>query len=68
MPKMKSHSGAKKRFKTTGTGKLLRRQANLGHLNEHKSSVRTRRLSNPELVSSADAKKMRKLLGKHKGR
>ena len=44
MPKMKSHSGAKKRFKTTGTGKLMRRQANLGHLNEHKSSKRIRSL------------------------
>lgn len=68
MPKMKSHSGAKKRFKTTGTGKLLRRQANLGHLNEHKSSTRTRRLSGAEVVSAPDVKKMRRLLGKHKGR
>ena len=68
MPKMKSHSGAKKRFKTTGTGKLMRRQANLGHLNEHKSSTRTRRLDGAETVSAPDAKKMRKLLGKHKGR
>ncbi len=68
MPKMKSHSGAKKRFKTTGSGKLTRRQANLGHLNAHKASTRLRRLSNPTDVSSADAKKIRKLLGKHKGR
>lgn len=68
MPKMKSHSGAKKRFKTTGTGKLLRRQANLGHLNEHKSSRRLRRLSDNVSVSAPDAKKVRKLLGKHKGR
>ena len=68
MPKMKSHSGAKKRFKTTGTGKLRRRQANLGHLNEHKASTRLRRLATSEAVSPADAKKMRKLLGKHKGR
>ncbi|MBK7821492.1 MAG: 50S ribosomal protein L35 [Tessaracoccus sp.] len=68
MPKMKSHSGAKKRFKTTGTGKLLRRQANLGHLNEHKTSRRIRALQAPVAVASADAKKVRKLLGKHKGR
>lgn len=68
MPKMKSHSGAKKRFKTTGTGKLLRRQANLGHLNEHKPSTRTRRLKNVEAVSAPDVKKARKLLGKHNGR
>ena len=44
MPKMKTHSGAKKRFKKTGTGKLMHRQANLGHLNEHKSRRRLRRL------------------------
>ncbi|MFT3887177.1 MAG: 50S ribosomal protein L35 [Arachnia sp.] len=68
MPKMKSHSGAKKRFKTTGTGKLLRRQANLGHLNEHKTSRRIRSLQAGAVVSAPDAKKARKLLGKHKGR
>ena len=68
MPKMKSHSGAKKRSKTTGTGKLMRRQANLGHLNEHKSSRRIRKLQAPLEVAPDDAKKMRKLLGKHKGR
>jgi large subunit ribosomal protein L35 len=32
MPKMKTHSGAKKRFKTTGTGKVMRRRANRNHL------------------------------------
>ena len=68
MPKMKSHSGAKKRFKTTGTGKLMRRQANLGHLNEHKSSRRIRSLQGDAPVAKADAKKISKLLGKHKGR
>ena len=39
MPKMKSHSGAKKRFRFTGTGKLMHRQAGKMHLNEHKSST-----------------------------
>ncbi|WP_108871620.1 50S ribosomal protein L35 [Tessaracoccus timonensis] len=68
MPKMKTHSGAKKRFKTTGTGKLMRRQANLGHLNEHKTSRRIRRLSGNVAVVDVEAKKARKLLGKHKGR
>ena len=68
MPKMKSHSGAKKRFKVTGTGKIMRRQANLGHLNEHKSSTRLRRLKGNVDVSPADVKQARKLLGKHKGR
>ena len=68
MPKMKTHSGAKKRFKVTGTGKIMRRQANLGHLNEHKSPTRLRRLKGNVDVSSADSKQARKLLGKHKGR
>lgn len=68
MPKMKSHSGTKKRIKVTGTGKLMRRQANLGHLNEHKSSTRTRRLTGNVEVAPADAKKVRRLLGKHQGR
>lgn len=68
MPKMKSHSGTKKRIKVTGTGKLMHRQTNLGHLNEHKPSTRTRRLSGNVQVSAADAKKVRRLLGKHKGR
>lgn len=68
MPKMKSHSGTKKRFKVTGTGKLMHRQANLGHLNEHKPSTRTRRLAGNVEVVAADAKKVRRLLGKHKGR
>jgi len=68
MPKMKSHSGAKKRFKVTGSGKIMHRQANLGHLNEHKASTRTRRLKGNVEVAPADVKKAKKLLGKHQGR
>ena len=64
MPKMKSHSGSSKRFRVTGTGKIMRRRANRNHLLEHKSSLRTRRLWNEVEVSSGDAKKVRKLLGK----
>ena len=45
MPKMKTHSGAGKRFRLTGTGKVMRRRANRNHLLEHKSSRRTRRLA-----------------------
>ena len=37
MPKKKTHSGAAKRFKLTGTGKVMRRRANMNHLLEHKS-------------------------------
>jgi large subunit ribosomal protein L35 len=62
MPKMKPHSGAKKRFRLTGTGKLMRRRANVNHLLEHKSSTRKRRLFNEVELSSADAKKAKRLL------
>ncbi|WP_026820705.1 50S ribosomal protein L35 [Arthrobacter castelli] len=64
MPKMKTHSGVKKRFKLTGKGKLKRQQANRRHYLEHKSSRLTRRLASDELVSSADAPKLKKMMGK----
>ena len=63
MPKMKTHSGAKKRFKVTGTGKLVHRQAGKRHLNEHKPSRRTRRLMPDDVLSTAEARKARRLLG-----
>ena len=44
MPKNKTHSGTKKRFRVTGRGKLMRERANKRHLLEHKSTKRTRRL------------------------
>lgn len=68
MPKMKSHSGAKKRFRVTGSGKIMRRQANLGHLNAHKSSTRLRRLKGETDVAAADVKQVKKLLGGYKAR
>ena len=49
MPKNKTHSGAKKRFRVTGTGKLMREQANRRHLLEHKSSTRTRRMAGADV-------------------
>ncbi|MBM7825299.1 large subunit ribosomal protein L35 [Arcanobacterium pluranimalium] len=64
MPKMKTHSGAKKRFRVTGKGKLMREQAGKRHLLEHKSSRRTRRLSSDQLVARADVKQVKKLLGR----
>ena len=64
MPKTKTHSGAKKRFKVTGSGKVMRRRANKNHLLEHKSSKRTRRLDGPAVVADADAKNIKKLLRK----
>jgi large subunit ribosomal protein L35 len=63
MPKMKTNTGAKKRFKVTGTGKLVHRQAGKSHLNEHKSSRRSRRLMVEDVLQPADARKVRKMLG-----
>jgi large subunit ribosomal protein L35 len=64
MPKMKTHSGARKRFRLTGTGKVMRRRANRQHYFEHKSSTRTRRLEGDVVISAADNKKIKRLLGK----
>jgi large subunit ribosomal protein L35 len=63
MPKMKSHSGAAKRFKKTRTGKILRGQANIAHYLEGKSSTRKRRLQRSAEVSRTDRPRVRKLLG-----
>lgn len=63
MPKNKTHSGAKKRFRVTGSGKLMRETANKRHLLEVKSSTRTRRLSRDQAVAPADQKNVRRLLG-----
>ncbi len=60
--KIKSHSGAKKRFKVTGTGKISRAKAYKGHLNQHKSPSRKRRHAGKGLVAKGDIKLVRKLL------
>ena len=62
MPKQKTHSGAKKRFRVTGTGKLMRERAGVRHYLERKPSKLVRRLSGTVEVAPADAKKMKKLL------
>lgn len=64
MPKMKTHSGAKKRFRPTGSGKLVREQANRRHLFEGKPSTRTRRLAANAEVDPANAKGVKRLLGR----
>jgi large subunit ribosomal protein L35 len=64
MPKQKTNSGAKKRFKVTGSGKLMKQQSGMRHNLELKSSRRTRRLNQEQLVSPSDAKVVKKLLGK----
>jgi large subunit ribosomal protein L35 len=63
MPKMKSHSGAKKRFKKTSTGKLRGRHAYSSHILEKKSPKRKRRFARPVEISPADTKRVRELLG-----
>jgi len=62
--KLKTHRGAAKRFKITGSGKVMRERANARHLLEHKSSRRTRRLANDAEMAPADVSRIKKLLRK----
>jgi large subunit ribosomal protein L35 len=63
MPKMKTHSGAKKRFKVTAKGKVVARHANTSHILEKKNAKRKRRLGNPTVLAESDAQRVKKLLG-----
>ncbi len=63
MPKTKTGSGAKKRFKVTGTGKLLRRHAMKSHNLTKKSSKRKRDFGKSHPVAKVDVKAVKKLLG-----
>jgi large subunit ribosomal protein L35 len=62
MPKMKTHSGAKKRFKLTANGKVKARHSFSSHILEKKSPKRKRRMSKPTEVAGADRKRVRTLL------
>ncbi len=62
MPKMKTHSGAAKRFSRTGTGKLKRNKSNRQHILTKKRTKRKRQLRQHDLVSSDDASRVRRLL------
>ena len=62
MPKAKTHSGASKRFRKTGTGKIVRQKAGRRHLLEHKASKRTRRLNGRTEVSANDTKRVNAML------
>ena len=62
MPKMKTHSGAKKRFKVTGGGKLRGRHAMTSHILGKKSAKRKRRLGRPVEIAKADAARVKDLL------
>ena len=63
MPKMKTHSGAKKRFKVSAKGKVRGRHAFTSHILEKKSPKRKRRLGRPAQISDHDAPRVKKLLG-----
>ncbi|MBN2331773.1 MAG: 50S ribosomal protein L35 [Deltaproteobacteria bacterium] len=62
MPKMKSNSGARKRFKTTGTGKIVRRKAYASHLLSCKSRKRKRNLRKSTIVDASNARGIIRML------
>jgi len=64
MPKMKSHSGAKKRFKRTGRGKIRGRHAFTSHNLQTKRPKRKRRLGRSLEVEGSDAQRVKRLIGK----
>jgi large subunit ribosomal protein L35 len=66
MPKTKTHSGAKKRFRKTAKGKLRGRRAYSTHILEKKPAKRKRRFARPVEISSKDQKRVRTLLGGRK--
>lgn len=63
VPKMKTHKGAAKRFKVTGSGKILRRKAWRGHNRHKKSATRWRRVQGTSTLRGGDARRARRLLG-----
>ena len=62
MPKVKTNSGAKKRFRLTGTGKIKRKHAFKNHILTKKETKRKRNLAHAALVSSADSDRVKLLL------
>jgi len=64
VPKMKTHSGAKKRIRITGTGKYMRRQSGRGHLRLAKGKSSYRRLTGETTLAPGDAKVIKKQLGR----
>lgn len=62
MPKMKTHRGAAKRFKVTGSGKIKRSNAFKRHLLESKSAKQKRNLRKAGLVSAGDERRVRRML------
>jgi large subunit ribosomal protein L35 len=63
MPKMKTHSGTKKRFRLTARGKVRGRSAFSSHILEKKSAKRKRRLGRPAVIAPQDSSRVKELLG-----
>jgi large subunit ribosomal protein L35 len=63
MPKMKTHSGAKKRFKVTGGGKVRARHAFTSHILEKKSPKKKRGLGRPAILNDDDVPRVKRMLG-----
>ena len=63
MPKMKTHSGAKKTFRVTGSGKIMHERAGKRHLLERKSSRLTRRLSKDATANPTTTFTAKRMLG-----
>lgn len=64
MPKQKTHKGAAKRLKVTGSGKITRRKAWRGHNKHKKNSRRWRRVQGEVTLTGGDAKRQARLLGR----
>ncbi|HZS11346.1 MAG TPA: 50S ribosomal protein L35 [Nitrospirales bacterium] len=62
MPKMKSHSGVSKRFRKTGTGKIMRRRANRRHILTSKNKDRKRQLRGAVVVDATDRLRLSRLM------
>jgi len=62
MPKMKTHRGAAKRIRKTGSGKLVRTKSNKQHILTKKTTKRKRRLRKSALVAAVDAKRLKQML------
>lgn len=64
MPKQKTHSGSKKRFKLTGSGKIRKQQAGMRHNLEVKTARRKARLNQDQVISPNDVKTVKRLLAR----
>lgn len=64
MPKMKTHKGTAKRFRRTGSGKIMRGKANKSHIMTHKSQKRVRGFRQETVVAPSDAKTVAPRMGK----